>query len=160
MPNRGSYREDDRERMRGGRYAERYDRGERGDRDERARGMARDRDWSSQSNRGRVDVCPSCGAEMRESTGYGRGGYDRGAYDRGGYDRGGYDRGGYDDHASQYNAGNRPRGMPDEGWSTWGSDRERGYATRSVRSRDHWDRDEYGGSADEERWRGRDDYYR
>jgi hypothetical protein len=38
--------------------------------------------------------------------------------------------------------------MPDQGWGMWGTDRERGYTS--------WDRDEYGGSDDDQRWRGRD----
>lgn len=66
--------------------------------------------------------------------------YDR--YDR--YDRGDrYQRSSDRDDRERYDdsAGDRPRGMPDEGYSTWGSDRERGYATTS-RDTSGWGRDE------------------
>lgn len=168
MPNRGQDRDDDRERMRDradeyrayagrelggyrddrGRFTGRDDRDERGYRDASARGFDRDREWSSQSRPyDRAQVCPNCGHEM---TRYGRGSDDRGGRD----DRYGMrDDGSMRDDASEYARGNRPRGMPDEGWSTWGSDRERGYATRSARSGDNMNRGEYGGSRDDERWR-------
>lgn len=175
MPNRGPYRDDDRDRMRDrddeyrayagrelggyrsargqdrddrGRFTGRDDRGDREYRGTPARGFDRDREWSSQSRPyDRDQVCPNCGHEM---TGYSRGSDDRGGRD----DRYAMrdDRYRRDD-ASEYARGNRPRGLPDEGWGAWGSDRERGYATRSGRTGDHWNRDEYGGSADDERWR-------
>jgi hypothetical protein len=156
-----------------GRFAGHDDRGYRDDRsfrDDRgmtARGRSRDNDWSSQSQRGdRDDVCPNCGYAMsdygdrdrnRDQDRYGirtSDRYDRGdRYDRS-YDRGDRDRSPTDRY--DYSAGNRPRGIPDEGYGTWGSDRERGYAT-SSRNTSGWNRDEYDGRGQSDRWRG-DDY--